>query len=88
LRLYQHRAEPVVAAYDRFCRKLARSGLTRAPHEGPIDFLERIRRERPATATDAAPVFEAYVRLRYAGEGGREQVAAFRSLVRRFRTAG
>ena len=88
LRLYQHRAEPVVAAYDRFCRKLARSGLTRAPHEGPMDFLERIRRERPATATDAAPVFEAYVRLRYAGEGGREQVAAFRSLVRRFRTAG
>ena len=87
LKVYRTRKEPVVAAYDRFCAKLARAGVTRAPHEGPLDFQSRLARERPAIAAAARPVVEAYIALRYAPPGGRPDLDAFVMMVRRFRIA-
>lgn len=83
---YRTRKSPVVMAYERFCAKLARSGLPRAPHEGPQDYLTRIMRERPALGDDATAITEAYVALRYAPPASTDSTAAgLDALVRRFR---
>ena len=85
LKVYQRRKEPVVAAYDRFCAKLAKAGVTRAPYEGPMDFLSRLAIERPAIANNARPVVVAYVALRYAPPGRKSDLQEFVAMVRRFR---
>jgi transglutaminase-like putative cysteine protease len=36
------RREASLVAWNHFCRKLAASGLGRAPHEGPLDYLARV----------------------------------------------
>ena len=65
LRLYRTRCEPLVAAYERLCAKLARSGFIRAPQEGPMALLARIEAGNAALAAEARPVIERYVLLRY-----------------------
>ena len=87
LKVYRTRKEPLVAAYDRLCAKLARAGVTRAPHEGPVDFLARLARERPAMAANARPLVEAYVALRYAPPDGNADLHQFLAMVRRFKAA-
>jgi len=87
LRVYRTRKEPVVAAYELFCAKLAKAGLTRAQYEGPIDFLNRIEHERPGLSAHARPVIAAYVALRYSPADERGGVDDFRELVRRFSIA-
>lgn len=69
VRFWRTPREPIVAAYARFCERVARQGLARAPHEGPLAFLARIERHRPALASRARPVIDAYVAARYAAEG-------------------
>lgn len=62
------RAEPVLAAYRSFCRKLARCGIVRAPHEGPRDFAARVARLWPALAADCARITDLYCALRYSAQ--------------------
>jgi transglutaminase-like putative cysteine protease len=62
------REPPAVRAWRRFGDKLAKAGLARAPHEGPLDYLARIRTARPDLAGEAEAITERYVRARY-GEG-------------------
>ncbi|HEX9390993.1 MAG TPA: DUF3488 and transglutaminase-like domain-containing protein [Usitatibacteraceae bacterium] len=88
LRVYRSRKEPLVAAWDRLCAKLARAGFARAPQEGPMDLLNRIDATDPALAAEARPVIERYVALRYgappaastAGGGLREFIRQVRRL--------
>lgn len=76
------RRDPARAAYDRFCAKLARAGLTRLPHEGPLDFAQRAARRFPAAAGIEA-VTALYVGLRYAGR--RVHIDELSRAVRAFR---
>jgi hypothetical protein len=62
------RREATVVAWERFCAKLARVGLLRAPNEGPVDFLERVARARPELAGEAGDIVSRYVEARY-GQG-------------------
>ncbi len=80
--------DPVQAQYRRFCRKLARVGLARAPHEGPLDFAARCARRRPDLRPEVEHITRRYVGLRYdpGGRAGGER-REFRRLVRRFRPA-
>lgn len=70
-RVYQTQKEPVVAAYDRLCAKLALlksntgADLTRAPGEGPMDFLQRIASHHPRLVPELKPLFDQYIALRY-----------------------
>ncbi|HET6655731.1 MAG TPA: DUF3488 and transglutaminase-like domain-containing protein [Gammaproteobacteria bacterium] len=64
-RTWLKRGEPVVRLYSRFCKKLARVGLHREHNEGPLDFAERARRERPDCADAIEAVTRLYVALRY-----------------------
>jgi protein-glutamine gamma-glutamyltransferase len=71
LRIYRVRKDPVVAAYDRLCAKLAKAGITRAPNEGPIDFLQRVKTTHPELGKKVQPLIETYIAIRY----GAPQVA-------------
>ena len=77
-------ADPALAAYLRFCAKLARRGVVRAPQEGPADFAVRASRLRPDLAGPIGRVTRLYVALRY---GGRHPAGlpALRRAVGRFR---
>jgi hypothetical protein len=70
------RRTPTVRAYAKFCRRLAGVGLARAPHEGPLEFAERIAVARPDLAVKARHIAELYAVVHY---GGRS--AALRALV-------
>lgn len=66
LRIYRTRKDPAVAAYERLCTKLAKIGISRAPNEGPVDFLRRVETIQPALGAQVRPLINAYIALRYA----------------------
>ncbi|HKJ77770.1 MAG TPA: DUF4129 domain-containing protein, partial [Gammaproteobacteria bacterium] len=78
-------ADPVVAAYRRFGRKLARLGLAPAPAEGPRDLGRRVVRQRPELAGPVREITRLYIGLRYGGRRTPERVRRLRRAVRRFR---
>lgn len=81
------RREASLVAWNRFCAKLAAAGLARAPHEGPVDFLARVRAERPALAAQAQEIVARYIEARYGGGATREGLRELQRRVREFRPA-
>lgn len=75
--------DPVLAAYEKFCAKLARRGIVRAPDEGPADFSARAMGLRPDLARQIGRITRLYVNLRY----GRHHawLPHLRRAVRRFK---
>ena len=77
--------DPVLTQYLRFCRKLARAGLPRAPHEGALDYARRCM----AVRTDLKPAVEnitaSYLQLRYGQAANEDEWRAFRRAVAAFR---
>ncbi len=72
--------------YRLFCRRLERIGLARKPHEGPVDFAERVTGERPDLGPAVRHITALYVELRY-GESSdaQSQLPALQQAVRNFR---
>ena len=78
------RRDPVQQAYLKFCRKLARAGLTRAPHEGAQDFAERCARQRPDLQAAIVGITQLYQRLRYGASADNEDRRQFERQVGAF----
>jgi transglutaminase-like putative cysteine protease len=57
--------DPLAQIYDQLCRKLARHGLPRAPHEGPTNYVARVTQLRPELAQQLGEARNLYVALRY-----------------------
>ncbi|HEY8540232.1 MAG TPA: DUF3488 and transglutaminase-like domain-containing protein [Steroidobacteraceae bacterium] len=57
--------DPLVQIYERLCRRLARSQMPRAPHEGPRDYLSRVIVQRPDLAPQLQEILQLYLNLRY-----------------------
>jgi hypothetical protein len=81
------RPDPSVAAWNRYCAKLAAAGLARKPHEGPLDFLARVRSERPACAGEAEEITRRYIAARYGRGATREELRELAARVREFHPA-
>ncbi|MCB1825852.1 MAG: DUF3488 domain-containing transglutaminase family protein [Candidatus Competibacteraceae bacterium] len=77
--------DPVARAWQRFCARLARRGLARGPHEGPLDFTERVATSRPELASSVREIGQLYAHLRYGPIGASSDLRLLRHLVRRFR---
>lgn len=77
--------DKVQALYLRFCRKLEKKGLARLPTEGPLDFAQRIRLQRPELAATTDAVAQLYVQLRYGARASGATLKEFDSLVKAFR---
>jgi hypothetical protein len=82
LRDLPRRPTAAVEAWRRFGEKLEATGLARAPHEGPLDYLGRIESARPELAGEAREITLRYIEARY-GEG--ITPGAARELLRRVR---
>lgn len=76
--------DAVVHAYQNFCRKLARRGLSRWPYEGPGDFAERVAAQRPDLAVQARNIAGLYAVLRYGGYRASDTLDTLRRAVRHF----
>jgi len=77
--------DPAQEFYLRFCRRLARAGMVRAPHEGAIDFAQRCARSRPDLKNRMEAITERYVRVRYGELTGADELRAFKREVTAFR---
>jgi transglutaminase-like putative cysteine protease len=78
-------ADKVHADYLRFCRKLAKKGLSRDPTEGPSDFLVRVCRSRPDIAPIASQITALYIGLRYGQSIKNERSRSLNRMVNSFR---
>ena len=76
------RREAALVAWQRYCAKLAAAGIERAPYEGPIDFLSRVKSMKPQIAPEAEEITRRYVEARYGAGASREEL---RELLRRVR---
>jgi len=81
------RPDPVQRTYLRFCRKLARAGLTRAVHEGPNDFAARCGRQRPDLSGEVQDITALYVQLRYGNRDPDSGTKVFARRVAQFHVA-
>lgn len=61
-----HKVNRVDKQYLKFCRKLAKKGLIRRPHEAPLQFAKRVSQEKPQLAEKITKITQLYVKLRYA----------------------
>lgn len=77
--------DPVQEAYTKFCRRLARRGLERLPHEGPQDFARRVIRRRPDLQRPVSAIVQLYITLRYGAVDDPQQRRRLHQLVRNFR---
>jgi len=76
--------DPVKIAYQKFCDKLRRRGLARAPTEGPVDYASRVERQRPELAPAVGAVTRLYVAMRYGAESGAAALLELQRRVRQF----
>jgi hypothetical protein len=82
--------DPVQRAWLRFCKRLAKQGLARAPYEGALDFAARAtsalaQRSTPPERLGALrAIAERYAALRYGRKPDKVAVAAFIRLTRSF----
>ena len=59
------RPDRLARAYLRLCRKIARAGLPRASHQGPLAYAQLIIRYRPDLVARVGPLLEQYAQLRF-----------------------
>ena len=78
------RPDPAQRLYLRFCRRLARGGVIRAVHEGPLAFCERASTVRPDLAPLIKIVTAHYLNLRYASNASNDALHALARCVRGF----
>lgn len=62
---------------------MARQGLARLPHEGPLTYAQRVSAARPDLATTVQQIIELYVQTRYRSQV--QTLPQLRAAVRRFR---
>lgn len=84
-RLASGHTDAVQAFWLKACRKLEKAGLPRAPHEGAMDYADRIAAARPDLAEDMYDIAARYASLRYGGEAEKDALPAFKNAVRMFK---
>jgi hypothetical protein len=78
-------SDPALVLYRRFCRKLARAGLVRAPHEGAFDFARRCIHRRPELKDRIEIITQGYTRARYGRSVNAQEWREFKRAVTAFR---
>ena len=86
----QARPDRLARAYARLCRKLARVGLPRAAHQGPIAYADAVGETRPDLSESVRELLMRYAELRYGaprGDSKAADVAGFERAVARLSVA-
>jgi hypothetical protein len=77
--------DPALLAFQRFCRKLDRCGIHRAPAEGALHFGQRARQLRPDLGPAITRITALYERSRYSAHPPQDTLRRLQTAVRRFR---
>ncbi len=78
------RQDPLDRLYGRFCQELARRGIPRLAHEGPLDYGRRVAVSKPELAPWVEGFLGLYLPARYGTQRGPETAQALaRALKRR-----
>jgi hypothetical protein len=74
-------------AYTRLCAKLAKAGVPRASHEGPLAYADSVAAQRPDLAGAVRPLLRRYADLRYghSANAASPEIAQFERDVARLR---
>jgi len=84
LLLRMRRESGVQRVWLRFCAKLGRAGLERAPSEGPLHYARRAAARLPQRAERIRAIADLYVELRYGPAATGELLKRLRGMVRGF----
>jgi len=84
-RLLPRNADKVQAAWLKLCKKLAKSGLPRAAHEGPQDYVQRISLIRPRLSAELNELCRRYIALRYEKQLNKQALREFQRRVSAFK---
>ena len=87
LLLYQKQQaiDPVLHIYNRFCKKLAKYGLTKGQGEGAKDFAERIKITLPEQAASIDQITHLFIKLHYGKNAGLDDFKRFKQSVEKFK---
>ena len=89
----QRERDPVQRLWERFCKRVARAGVTREPAEGPLDFARRAvillqknsgNQARLAALPRINTIASAYAALRYGPKADTAAVRQFAQMVKGF----
>ncbi|MGE0370268.1 MAG: DUF3488 and DUF4129 domain-containing transglutaminase family protein [Gammaproteobacteria bacterium] len=81
----RRRIDPALRLYQRYCAKLARRGIVRAPQEGPAAFGARVQRQLPELREAVAFINRLYIAIRYESHYSADQIKQLRRAVATFR---
>ena len=84
-RLQLRPTDEVQVIYNKFCKKLAKLGVERAPHEGAQDFANRAVQIKSPYATAILDITAQYIALRYQNQHDVSAQKAFKRAVTNFR---
>jgi protein-glutamine gamma-glutamyltransferase len=76
--------DPAQVLYLRLCRRLARLGMERAPHEGPLHFAQRVSRAYPERADKIQYATALYIKARYQPHPPPDILPKLRAAIRQF----
>jgi transglutaminase-like putative cysteine protease len=79
------RPDRLAHAYGRLCAKLARIGLARVSHHGPLAYGDWVALRRPDLDASVRPLLARYAELRFGPQAGEAAVSAFEQAVRALR---
>ena len=82
--LFRRETDKTQIAWLRLCRKLARAGLPRAPHEGPWDYAMRVSTARPELGDAIQDIAARYCLLRYGGLRDEQAQVELTRLIKHF----
>ena len=77
------RIDPLLSAWNRLGRKLARAGLARHGWEGPRDYARRVAHARPALGAQVEHIAQLYIALRYGRGADAGGLAELKRLIAR-----
>ena len=77
--------DALARAWRRIDRRMARAGYAREPHEGVLNYCERLARSRPAVAAVLAPLARRYALLRFGPAPTQDELRDFLRAARSFR---
>jgi len=81
----RQKQDEISSAYQRFCRKLSTIGIQRLPHEGPVDFAQRIINHRPDLEPQILEINDLYIALKYRPRHTQQQIKHLQQQVRRLK---
>ena len=77
--------DPEVKIYNKFCNMFSSNGISREPHEGPIDFAKKAIIAYPDKAPSIDLITRLYIRLRFEAKHNERHFQALKNSVKNFK---